>query len=151
MASTRSWLKAHPCYQKRRKLSRDLVHHYSDVIMCAMAFQIISLTIVYSTVYSGADQRKHQSTVSLAFVWGIQHAENVFIWWRHHVCNIIFKGRVALKFGTKYGHEWKRYPTSYISLFACSRNVLCNRLWRHQWSANTASVLFIAFCGFTIK
>ena len=34
--------------------------HYSDVIMGAMAFQITSLTIVYSTVYSHADQRKHQ-------------------------------------------------------------------------------------------
>ena len=33
--------------------------------------QITSLTIVYSTVYSGADQRKHQSSVSLAFVQGI--------------------------------------------------------------------------------
>ena len=37
----------------------------------AMASQIISLTIDYSTIYSGADQRKHQSSVSLAFVWGI--------------------------------------------------------------------------------
>ena len=33
-------------------------YHYSDVIMGAMASQIISLTIVYSTVYSGVDQRK---------------------------------------------------------------------------------------------
>ena len=39
--------------------------------MSAMASQINSLTIVYSTVYSGADQRKHQSSASLAFVWGI--------------------------------------------------------------------------------
>ena len=31
---------------------------------------ITSLTIVYSTVYSGADQRKHQSSASLAFVRG---------------------------------------------------------------------------------
>ena len=45
--------------------------HYSDVIMGVMASQIISLMIVYSTVYSGADQRKHQSSVSLAFVQGI--------------------------------------------------------------------------------
>ena len=36
-----------------------------------MASQITSLTIVYSTVYSDADQRKHQSSASLAFVWGI--------------------------------------------------------------------------------
>ena len=32
-----------------------------------MASQITSLTIVYSTVYSGADQRKRQSYASLAF------------------------------------------------------------------------------------
>ena len=45
--------------------------HYNDVIRGTMASQITSLTIVYSTVYSGADQRKHQSSASLAFVWGI--------------------------------------------------------------------------------
>ena len=37
----------------------------------AIASQITSLTIVYSTVYSGADQSKHQSSASVAFVWGI--------------------------------------------------------------------------------
>ena len=36
-----------------------------------MASQITSLTIVYSAVYSGADQSKHQSSASLAFVRGI--------------------------------------------------------------------------------
>ena len=40
--------------------------------MSTMAFEITSLTIAYSTVYSGADQRKHQSSVSQAFVRGIQ-------------------------------------------------------------------------------
>ena len=45
--------------------------HHSDVIMGAMASQITSLTIVYSTVYSGEYQRKHQSSASLAFVRGI--------------------------------------------------------------------------------
>ena len=45
--------------------------HYSDVIVGAIASQITSLTIVYSTVYSDADQRKHQSSASLAFVRGI--------------------------------------------------------------------------------
>ena len=42
--------------------------------MGTMTPQITSLTIVYSTVYSGADQRKHQSSASLAFVWGIHRA-----------------------------------------------------------------------------
>ena len=44
--------------------------HYDDVIMGMIASQITSLTIVYSTVYLGADQRKHQSSASLAFVRG---------------------------------------------------------------------------------
>ena len=45
--------------------------HYTDVIMGTIASQITSLTIVYSTVYSDADQRKYQSSASLAFVRGI--------------------------------------------------------------------------------
>ena len=44
------------------------LYNYSDVIMGAMVSQITSLTIVYSVVYSGEDQRKHQSSASLAFV-----------------------------------------------------------------------------------
>ena len=39
--------------------------------MTTMASLITSLTVLYSTVFSGADQRKHQSSASLAFVWGI--------------------------------------------------------------------------------
>ena len=42
--------------------------------MGVMTSQITSLTIAYSTIYSGADQRKHQSYASLAFVRGIH-------WW----------------------------------------------------------------------
>ena len=45
--------------------------HYNDVTMGTMASQITRLTIVYSIVYSVADRRKHQSSASLAFVWGI--------------------------------------------------------------------------------
>ena len=66
----------------------------SDVIMSEMASQITSLAIVYSTVYSGADQRKHQSSASLRPLWGeftcefpaqrASNAENVSIWWCHH-------------------------------------------------------------------
>ena len=81
--------------------------HYDDVIMGAMASQITSHTIVYSAVYSDADQRKHQSSASLSFVWGIhqdrwiprtngQYRGKCFIWWRHHealtmseICSIL--------------------------------------------------------------
>ena len=69
--------------------------HYGDVIMSAIASQITSLTIVYSTVYWGADQRKHQSSASLASVRNspvteefpeqkANNAENVSVWRRHH-------------------------------------------------------------------
>ena len=58
---------------KNHKLGRPIfiIIHYKDVIMSAMASQITSLTNVCFTVYSGADQRKHQSSPSLAFVRGI--------------------------------------------------------------------------------
>ena len=52
-------------------IMRNLKKHYDDVIIITMTSQITSLTVVYSIVYSDADQRKHQSSVSLAFVWGI--------------------------------------------------------------------------------
>ena len=70
--------------------------HYNDVMMGMISSQITSLTNVYSTVYSDADQRKYQSSASLAFLWGItpetgefpaqmaSNVENVSIWWRHH-------------------------------------------------------------------
>ena len=45
--------------------------HYSNAIMGAMASHITSLTIFCSIVYSGTDQRKHQNSESLAFVWEI--------------------------------------------------------------------------------
>ena len=45
--------------------------YYSDAIMSATASLITGDSIVCSTVYSGADQRKHQSSASLAFVRGI--------------------------------------------------------------------------------
>ena len=52
-------------------LWHTLMLHYSDVIRGMMVSQITSLAIVYLTIYSGADQRKHQSSASLAFVRGI--------------------------------------------------------------------------------
>ena len=49
-----------------------VIIHYNGVIMGAMAFEITNFTIVYSSVCSRADQRKHQSSASLAFVRRIQ-------------------------------------------------------------------------------
>ena len=74
--------------------------HYINDIMTTMASQITSITVVYSRVYSDADQRKHQSSAPLAFVWGThrnrwiprtngQWRGNVSIWWRHHAESFI--------------------------------------------------------------
>ena len=57
--------------QTSATLSNMVCLYYIDVIMTTMTSQITSLTLVYSIVYSGADQRKHQSSASLAFVRGI--------------------------------------------------------------------------------
>ena len=48
--------------------------HYSGAVISTMAYQITSLTIIYATVDLSADQRKHQSSASLAFVWGIHRS-----------------------------------------------------------------------------
>ena len=53
--------------------------HYIDVIMGATVSQITSLTIVYFTIYPGADQINHQSSASPAFVWGLTGD-----WWIPH-------------------------------------------------------------------
>ena len=54
-----------------RPIQAYFTYHYNYVIMGVIASQITSLTIVYSIVHSDTDQRKHQSSMSLAFVLGI--------------------------------------------------------------------------------
>ena len=64
-------LSSHLYFATASRMEFSFTLHYCDVIMGAVASQITSLTIVYSTVYSDADQRKHQSSASQAFVPGI--------------------------------------------------------------------------------
>ena len=75
--------------------------HYNDGIMSAMASQITGEWIFCTTVCWGADQRKSQSSMSLASVTGIHRCpmdfltktitvENVSNWWRHQA--ITWKG-----------------------------------------------------------
>ena len=75
--------------------------------MGAMVSQITSFTIVYSTVYSGADQRKTTKLRVTGLCEGnspgtgefpaqmASNAENVSIWWRHHEYSL-FKGCYAI-------------------------------------------------------
>ena len=58
-----TWIKNHISLFSQMLLFIHALTHYNDVIMGGMASQITSLTIIYSIVYSDADQRKHQSSV----------------------------------------------------------------------------------------
>ena len=74
--------------------------HYSGVIIGAMTSQIASLTIVYSAVYSGADQIKTSKLCVTGLCEGnspvtgefpaqrSSNEENFSIWWLHHVYSI---------------------------------------------------------------
>ena len=80
--------------------------------MGAMASQITTLAIVYSTVYSDADQRKHQSSAPLAFMWGTH------------------RGPVNSP------HKWpvtrKMFPLDDVIMFLCFRSVDCGGHWCHS-------------------
>ena len=94
--------------------------HYNDVIMSLIASQITSHTIVYSTVYSDANQRKHQSSASLVFVRGIHRGhmnsphkgpvtrkmfpfDDVIMWW------YVRGNRSAVQFSLEI--NWRVYNT----------------------------------------
>ena len=73
-----------------------LSDNYIDVIMSALTSQIASASIVCTAVCLGADQRKHQSSASLAFMRGIHRwpvdsphkgpvTRILSIWWRYRV------------------------------------------------------------------
>ena len=83
-------------------------NHYCDVRMDTMASQITSLTIVYSTVHAGADQRnikapRHwllsRSPVNSPHKWPVTR-KNVSIWWRDHEwVNVVIFGLLKLQNG----------------------------------------------------
>ena len=80
----------------RRHDLEVLSTHYTDVTTSAMASQITSLMIVYSTVYSGEHQRKHQSSASLAFDgfhenWGQKRYMTTEKWNRFHTLDNWFR------------------------------------------------------------
>ena len=90
----------------RSVLYAEFLYHYSDVIVGAMVSQKTSLAIVYSTVYSGTDEKKIKASRHWPLCgeftgdrWiptqMVSNAENVSIGWRHH------------------GQAWCSSPSSY--------------------------------------
>ena len=93
--------------------------HYNAVIMNTVSSQITSLTIVYPNFYSGADQRKHQNSASLAFVRG-NYQEPV---------NSPHKVPVT----------WKMFPLDdvimqcFFFLFVCAMTYKPSRAWQNWY------------------
>ena len=98
--------------------------------MGAMASHIISLTIVYSTVHSGADQRNHQSSASLAFVQGIH--------------------RWPVNFLHKWPVTWKMFPFDDVIMARgeCKDMVTLMSFSNRIWYGAVAFISFIMIICF---
>ena len=108
--------------------------------MSEIASQITSLTIVYSIAHSGADQSKHQSSASLAFVWEIH--------------------RGPVNFPHKWPVTRKMFPFDDVIMITLKRNIdtmtktqgnktrhswiLGTTWWRHQMETFSA---LLALCA----
>ena len=111
--------------------------------MTTMASQITSLTVVYSTIYSDPDQRKHESSASLAFVWGI-HRDR----WIHRTkgqlrgkcfhlmtsswCTVIMP-HMLFSFGITNWNDW----------FTCFRQIKIETVKEHRQYKNTYTVILL--------
>ena len=108
--------------------------------MDTIASQITSLTIVYTTVYSDADQSKHQSSASLAFVWGI-HRDRWIPRTKGQLRGKCFHLMTSSCIGTGVCGSWSRgmntsYLTnvdSFVMLFFSLLSIHTDPLqWRHN-------------------
>ena len=103
------------CWQLARMHILGLPHlHYDDVIMGVIAYQITSFAIVFSTVYLGTDQRKHQSSASLAIVRGI-HRRPVNSPHKWPVTQKMFPFDDVIMWRTRFPPTWCWWPRLHFS------------------------------------
>ena len=136
--------------------SNPKAYQYSDVIMSIMASQITIVSTVYLTVCSGPDQKKHQSSASLAFVWGI-HRWPVNSPHKGSVTrkmfpldDVIMSANVAPESATTWYISWGiRYALRiYISIIHLKQKLkssLAIYMYREHLQIKTC-VLFCEFC-----
>ena len=137
-------------------LKKESCHIGNFVIMGAIASQITSLTIVYSIVYSDADQRKHQSSASLAFVRGIHRGpvnslhkwpimqkmfpfdDVVMLWWHWGSCSAKIGIVKTLCFQLMQSNNFILSPTKSIQ----------NISWMlyHLWIISLQPAIFTTTC-----
>ena len=111
--------------------------------MDTIASQITSLAIVYSIVYSSADQRKHQSSASLAFVWGTRKMfpfDDVIMHGKENI--ILFLTRCLMSWthnSTKNNYQLLISPLSLGTVFSDWA------LWLyHSWSVPSGEHVVLA-------
>ena len=140
LSDKRRWV-THFCIGKRAVIGSDnllspvrcpaiIWTYYSDVIMGAMVSQFTSPTTVYSTVYSRADQRKFQSSASLAFVRRIHRWPN-----KRPVTRKMFPfDDVIMQNPMEYGRHWQKQRRR--TFFSSSLFILCKfaMLLKHEWT-----------------
>ena len=117
--------------------------------MGTVASQIASLNIVYSTVYSGVDQRKHQSSTSLAFVRGIHRGpgtEHKGMIQRFYSSFIkYFFAFIISPTHFKFSLRWRRNGRDGVSNHQ-PNDCLLNRLFRHR-SKKTSKLRVTGLCA----
>ena len=94
--------------------------------MGAMAFQITSFMIVYSTVHSGSDQRKHQSSASLAFVrgfhrWPVNSPHKWPVMRKMCPCDDVIMGSVLMLWNTSFDNP----GIDGVDIFRLSCSLFC--------------------------
>ena len=116
--------------------SYNIMQHYNDVIMGMIASQITSLTIVNSTVYWGADQRKHQSSASLAFVQGIHR-------W---LVNSPHNGQLREKCFHLMTSSWIKMISTKSRTFCSGLNVFTHLDWMKHLCLNKLVYHWFRYC-----
>ena len=124
----------------------NICNHYTDVIMGMMTSQITRLTIVYSIVYSGADQRKHRNSTSLAFVLGIHrwpvnspHKDMAAMLFRSH----------SVKCSYVVTSSWDELPPRHLRV-TTHLNIWERNVQHKKSSATPGSVFFSAWVSTNI-
>ena len=102
-----------------------MIIHYNDAIISASAWQVTCLPVVCSTICSGVDQSKHESSASLDFVrrihgWPVDAShkgpvakKNASIWWCHYSISWIWDTEIFLYINLPYltqNCSWLIFP-----------------------------------------
>ena len=136
--------------EKQSAIIKIVSFHDYDVIMGTIASHIISPTTVYSTVYSDADERKHQSSAPLAFVWGIHRGpvnsphkwpvtrkmlpfDDVIMVWHKHPTETLWLVIHHIHFSPVFGIEVKLLTLALFTILRpvtpCIRHYVNNKIY----------------------